>query len=589
MGPLIRQSGSLRAEVSASRTVSIDLSALSPGVHEAEARFFKLNSERRVEWLVSQVCDHAAGRLIVRAGQDVAVCPLHGWTLDLETLRYRNVGVTKQRLAFSQNGPRLEFTTEQQRLVFPFPAAPVADPLTVRFITHATLLIEAGGMRVMTDPWLIGPAFLTGWWLQHAPKDDCLDLLASCDAIYISHNHPDHCHLETLSLVARDKPILVPQFTSGSAASLLQAQGFTNVMPLPFRDVFAVGSSGLELSMLKSGDFRDDSGLFVRYGDRTVLLTVDSKNLNGGVLPEGVDLLMTSFAGGASGYPLCFDIYDEDTKRKLATRNRRTVFSALKDTVRKVQPRVYAPYAGYFTEAASRDGYIRTRNEKNSVQSVNDLVQSVMPETRCVDPTDTDLIRLHPDGTAEVSRHERAPLYEISPTHVDTWIHDFQSANADLDPDHVMRYFEASGFRDDFEVYVQPTDDEFQPLGDGYLVDFSGPHPAVSLHAPAELRAIYDARVEAGAKRREYVRVRQAPFTYVVNKMMPWEDLSIGFQCRIDRSPDTYNSDFWFHFTNTYITKSFARYDLPCTSCESILHSLGRVHHELAGLQSTAA
>jgi len=127
MGPLIRQSGSLRAEVSASRTVSIDLSALSPGVHEAEARFFKLNSERRVEWLVSQVCDHAAGRLIVRAGQDVAVCPLHGWTLDLETLRYRNVGVTKQRLPFSQNGPRLEFTTEQQRLVFPFPAAPVAD------------------------------------------------------------------------------------------------------------------------------------------------------------------------------------------------------------------------------------------------------------------------------------------------------------------------------------------------------------------------------------------------------------------------------------------------------------------------------
>ena len=259
--PLLRHVGSLRAEVSASRTVRVDLSPLSPGVHEAEGRFFKLGSDGRVEWLVSQVCDHAAGRLIVRPGQEVAVCPLHGWTLDLETLRYRNVGVNKERLPFEQEGSCLEFKAEQQRLVFPSPARPASDPLTVRFITHATLLIEAGGLRLMTDPWLIGPAFLTGWWLQHPPKDDCLDLVASCDAIYVSHNHPDHCHLETLSLVARDKPILVPDFASGSAANVLRAQGFTHVMPLPFRDVFTLGSSGLQLSILKSGDFRDDSGL----------------------------------------------------------------------------------------------------------------------------------------------------------------------------------------------------------------------------------------------------------------------------------------------------------------------------------------
>ena len=86
-----------------------------------------------------------------------------------------------------------------------------------------------------------------------------------------------------------------------------------------------------------------------------------------------------------------------------------------------------------------------------------------MPETRCVDPTDTDLIRFLPDGTVSVSRHERPPLYEISKAHVDTWIHEFQSANAHLDAARVIRYFEASGFRDDFELYVQPTDDAIRP------------------------------------------------------------------------------------------------------------------------------
>jgi CMP-N-acetylneuraminate monooxygenase len=39
----------------------------------------------------------------------------------------------------------------------------------------------------------------------------------------------------------------------------------------------------------------------------------------------------------------------------------------------------------------------------------------------------------------------------------------------------------------------------------------------------------------------------------VVANGLPWEDLSIGFQCRVDRAPDVYNSDFWFHFTNVHI------------------------------------
>jgi CMP-N-acetylneuraminate monooxygenase len=34
---------------------------------------------------------------------------------------------------------------------------------------------------------------------------------------------------------------------------------------------------------------------------------------------------------------------------------------------------------------------------------------------------------------------------------------------------------------------------------------------------------------------------------------MPLEDILIGFQCRVHRTPDVYNSRFWFHFTNSYI------------------------------------
>ena len=50
-----------------------------------------------------------------------------------------------------------------------------------------------------------------------------------------------------------------------------------------------------------------------------------------------------------------------------------------------------------------------------------------------------------------------------------------------------------------------------------------------------------------------HIKVRQDSFVWVIDNKMPWEDLSIGFQCRIDRIPDIYNVDFWHYFTNVYI------------------------------------
>ena len=46
------------------------------------------------------------------------------------------------------------------------------DELTVEFWTHACCEITAGGHRIVTDPWLVGPAFSRGWWLAHEPPAD---------------------------------------------------------------------------------------------------------------------------------------------------------------------------------------------------------------------------------------------------------------------------------------------------------------------------------------------------------------------------------------------------------------------------------
>ena len=60
----------------------------------------------------------------------------------------------------------------------------------------------------------------------------------------------------------------------------------------------------------------------------------------------------------------------------------------------------------------------------------------------------------------------------------------------------------------------------------------------------------------------------------VLSNKLPWEDLLIGFQCRILRKPNIYNSNFWQHFTNKYIDKVNFRYNNPCGSCETLFQQV---------------
>jgi hypothetical protein len=48
----------------------------------------------------------------------------------------------------------------------------------------------------------------------------------------------------------------------------------------------------------------------------------------------------------------------------------------------------------------------------------------------------------------------------------------------------------------------------------------------------------------------EILRVRKGSLLGVFEQGLPLEDLSIGFQIKMFRSPNVYNFKFWDHFTN---------------------------------------
>ena len=159
--------------------------------------------------------------------------------------------------------------------------------ITIRFINHACIHVEIDNkFSFATDPWIIGSAFCNGWWLAKDSPIDAFEVLNNSDFIYISHNHPDHLHRKSLEYLRKDMPILTAGFTNKSTLNLLKEFGFRDITTMDFSSRFVQESNEFSIALLKSGDFREDSGLLFEIGEFTGLLTVDSNLLNFGKLPD---------------------------------------------------------------------------------------------------------------------------------------------------------------------------------------------------------------------------------------------------------------------------------------------------------------
>ena len=97
----------------------------------------------------------------------------------------------------------------------PGPAPPerVSD-LRATFVNHSTVLVQAGGWNVLTDPVWSKRVSPVGWAgpRRRRPAGIRFEDLPPIDLVLVSHNHYDHLDIETLGRIARrDSPrFLVP-------------------------------------------------------------------------------------------------------------------------------------------------------------------------------------------------------------------------------------------------------------------------------------------------------------------------------------------------------------------------------------------
>lgn len=542
------------------RSKSLSVRVRKPASGNSSAEAGLLIAKGGDGWLIyDDVCDHNGGRLRLDPNQLTATCPVHGWRLKLFEAKYEN-GCPKARLSYVDAAEQL--VVEKRAEEFPeIDRSGLSDaPVDLVFNAHASVSLQIGDFSLITDPWFEGPCFATGWWHLYPPTPNAIERLMQSDVVYISHIHPDHLHLPTLrKYVPRSKLFLIPRFESGSVERVLRENGFDNILAADFMEEIRFRSAnGLECKalILKAGDNRDDSSLIITTGNTAILFGVDTNMPNRWVLPE-VDVLFASFAGGASGYPSRIDNLKDTEKLAIAERNRGNMLGLhLSRLIRETRPKLWVPYAGYFT-VTGRDQDVDQVNLKNNRKRALEFVARRFPGITGIDPIEVGQFKVHgpqllsPTTLAMFSEPSRVTEAD-NRKEIDAFSRGAPEMNADY-LDRLGRAFVDSAFMDNLTLAVVACADDFAPSLEFFLVvNFSSDARGYALKplessAPemiaAQLRKTTDNNIEV-------MRVREDSLRGVLLRGLPLEDLSIGFQIRMYRDPNVYNFDFWNYFTN---------------------------------------
>ncbi|HEV2093282.1 MAG TPA: MBL fold metallo-hydrolase [Rubrobacter sp.] len=108
--------------------------------------------------------------------------------------------------------------------------------MEIRFVRHATLLFEMGGVRVLVDPMLgnAGTAPAVPNTPNERPNplvdlpfgdDELSDLIENTDAILVTHTHADHWDGRARELIPKDRLVLCQP----EDEARISGAGFTNV------------------------------------------------------------------------------------------------------------------------------------------------------------------------------------------------------------------------------------------------------------------------------------------------------------------------------------------------------------------------
>jgi UDP-MurNAc hydroxylase len=416
--------------------------------------------------------------------------------------------------------------------------------MEVTYLGHAAMMVEAGGTRILMDPWLTDPTYHGTWW-HYPPLQLGVRDLPKLDFLYVSHEHPDHFDPPTLAQLDKNLHVIIADFKRKRFRDRLAALGFRNVTEHDFGREFALNGSGLTCRLIAPDRPWDDSAILVRDGD-TTLLNVNDCHLDDATLQAlgrayPIDLAFLTFTG-ASQYPGCFD-FPIASKRERWRRSKEDHCDEFVNWAIQLNTKRAVPAAGNFALLAPDQLFLNTPDYVNTPAEAIEALRRRAPhiEGLQMNPGDVwssqgGLRRRCPPPEWDRRMEDIERLSQAARGRITEYFASEPPAPADL----------FDRFRDYFNGLLK-ADPNAAPRvgivtwwvvtgehGGDWVVDFTRQSDWVRRGAPEQwhLRiTIPDNLVALG-----------------VSGQAIWEELVLSFRVRLARRPDRYMKDFWTWF-----------------------------------------
>ena len=227
-------------------------------------------------------------------------------------------------------------------------------------------------VKILCDPWLDGEEYL-GSWAMYPQYNFKPENFSDVDFIYISHIHPDHSSVNTLSKLNKKIPVLIHNFPEKFLKNKIENLGFktielehgmrvrlknnlhVNIMAADNCDPNVCGKiMGCGLSEVRFKTTQIDTMVIFDNGKQVIVNTNDcpfdiAKNTASIIksVYHKIDALLIGYVA-ASSWPHCYNL-SEVEKKEEARKKQNAKLETAKKYIELLQPKYYIPFAGRYT------------------------------------------------------------------------------------------------------------------------------------------------------------------------------------------------------------------------------------------------
>lgn len=273
-------------------------------------------------------------------------------------------------------------------------ASAVAAPLHIEFLGHACLKIAHGETKLLTDPWLDGPAY-TQQWYQY-PLPDLSVPVDDVQYIQYSHGHEDHLHQPSFDrLPKRACVLLTKQWFSGNREWLL-SEGFASVREMTSGRWMSLDDELSIVSLVNRSDslsvLRTPAEVVVNVNDALhcyddACIDFYCRRIRSLLKDRPIDYVFCGF-GGAGYFPNCLRHARKDDESIAIARETRFA-KGFARVMRNLQPRVALAFAAGLVPLEPVNQWInKVKFANDPVAATNHLVPEMAGRVFKLQPGD---------------------------------------------------------------------------------------------------------------------------------------------------------------------------------------------------------